>query len=81
MPTFPTSAERWLRGRKHRTRNAAWAQAHRGFESHPLRHRALNIERMFGCLKINRAIATRYELRTMHFAGFIFLAAFMIGMR
>ena len=33
-----TLAERWLSGRKHRTRNAAWAQAHRGFESHPLRH-------------------------------------------
>ena len=31
-------AERWLSGRKHRTRNAAWVQAYRGFESHPLRH-------------------------------------------
>ena len=35
----PTSkAERWLSGRKHRTRNAAYGQPYRGFESHPLRH-------------------------------------------
>ena len=31
-------AERWLSGRKHRTRNAAYGQPYRGFESHPLRH-------------------------------------------
>ena len=30
--------ERWLSGRKHRTRNAAYGQPYRGFESHPLRH-------------------------------------------
>ena len=30
--------ERWLSGRKHRTRNAAYPQGYRGFESHPLRH-------------------------------------------
>src|SRR5690242_21548842 len=30
-------AERWLSGRKHRTRNAAYGQPYRGFESHPLR--------------------------------------------
>ena len=38
---FPASAtppaERWLSGRKHRTRNAAYGQPYRGFESHPLR--------------------------------------------
>ena len=34
---IPASAERWLRGRKHRTRNAACRQRYRGFESHPLR--------------------------------------------
>ena len=32
------STERWLRGRKHRTRNAAYLYRYRGFESHPLRH-------------------------------------------
>ena len=31
-------AERWQSGRMHRTRNAAWGQLHRGFESLPLRH-------------------------------------------
>jgi hypothetical protein len=31
------TAERWQSGRMHRTRNAAWVQAHRGFESLPLR--------------------------------------------
>ena len=31
------STERWLSGRKHRTRNAAYGQLYRGFESHPLR--------------------------------------------
>src|SRR4030095_13236653 len=36
----PDLAERWLRGRKHRTRNAACRQRYRGFESHPLRHDA-----------------------------------------
>ena len=30
--------ERWQSGRMHRTRNAAWAQVHRGFKSLPLRH-------------------------------------------
>ena len=30
--------ERWLSGRKHRTRNAAYLEGYRGFESHPLRH-------------------------------------------
>jgi hypothetical protein len=34
----PGNAERWLSGRKHRTRNAACGQPYRGFESHPLRH-------------------------------------------
>ena len=29
--------ERWLSGRKHRTRNAAYLYGYRGFESHPLR--------------------------------------------
>ncbi len=32
------STERWLRGRKHRTRNAAYLYGRRGFESRPLRH-------------------------------------------
>jgi len=30
--------KRWLRGRKHRTRDAAYLHGCRGFESHPLRH-------------------------------------------
>ena len=34
---LPNHAERWLSGRKHRTRNAACRQPYRGFESHPLR--------------------------------------------
>ena len=32
-----TAPERWLSGRKHRTRNAAYLEGYRGFESHPLR--------------------------------------------
>ncbi len=32
------AAERWQSGRMYLTRNQAWAYAHRGFESHPLRH-------------------------------------------
>jgi hypothetical protein len=31
-------AERWQSGRMHRTRNAAYGQPYRGFESLPLRH-------------------------------------------
>ena len=31
-------AERWQSGRSHRTRNAAYMQVYRGFESPPLRH-------------------------------------------
>lgn len=31
-------AERWQSGRMHRTRNAAYSQGYRGFESPPLRH-------------------------------------------
>ncbi len=34
----PRKTERWLSGRKHRTRNAAYLYGYRGFESHPLRH-------------------------------------------
>src|SRR3954468_21466046 len=30
--------ERWQSGRMHRTRNAAYSQGYRGFESLPLRH-------------------------------------------
>ena len=33
----PPQMERWLSGRKHRTRNAAYLYGYRGFESHPLR--------------------------------------------
>ena len=29
--------ERWQSGRMYLTRNQAWVQIHRGFESHPLR--------------------------------------------
>lgn len=36
-----TNAERWLSGRKHRTRNAAYGQPYRGFESHPLRQQLI----------------------------------------
>ena len=31
--------DRWRSGRKNRTRNAAYSQRYRGFESHPLRHK------------------------------------------
>src|SRR3954468_24201720 len=34
------AAERWQSGRMHRTRNAAYGQPYRGFESLPLRHQA-----------------------------------------
>ncbi len=33
--------ERWQSGRMYRTRNAACLEGHRGFESHPLRHRQI----------------------------------------
>src|SRR5437870_5566393 len=32
------ATERWQSGRSHRTRNAAYGQPYRGFESLPLRH-------------------------------------------
>ena len=35
--------ERWLSGRKHRTRNAAYLEGYRGFESHPLRHNPVHV--------------------------------------
>ena len=37
-------AERWLSGRKHRTRNAAYGQPYRGFESHPLRQSSVQAQ-------------------------------------
>lgn len=39
------------------------------------------IERCFGRLKHFRRFATRYERRTIHFAGFVHLAATMIWLR
>lgn len=39
------------------------------------------IERMFGKLKQQRRFATRYDRRTVHFTGFVFLAAAMIWLR
>lgn len=40
-----------------------------------------HIERCFGRLKHFRRFATRYERRTIHFTGFVHLAAAMIWMR
>lgn len=46
------------------------------------RYRLRNrIERCFGRLKHFRRFATRYDRRTLHFAGFVFLAAAMIWLR
>ena len=39
------------------------------------------IERCFGRLKHFRRFATRYDRRTIHFAGFLHLAAAMVGLR
>jgi transposase len=39
------------------------------------------IERCFGRLKHFRRFATRYDRRTLHFAGFVYLAAAMIWLR
>lgn len=39
------------------------------------------IERCFGRLKHFRRFATRYDRRTVHFAGFVHLAAAMIWLR
>jgi hypothetical protein len=36
-PCVPAATERWQSGRMHRTRNAAYGQPYRGFESLPLR--------------------------------------------
>lgn len=44
------------------------------------RHRN-RIERCFSRLKHFRRFATRYERRTIHFAGFVHLAAAMIWLR
>ena len=44
------------------------------------RHRN-RIERCFNRLKHFRRFATRYERRTIHFLGFLFLAAAIIWMR
>jgi transposase len=38
------------------------------------------IERCFGCMKHFRRFATRYERRTIHFQGFVHLAAAMMWM-
>lgn len=48
----------------------------------PEAYRARNrIERCFGKLKHFRRFATRYDRRTVHFLGFVHLAAAMIWMR
>lgn len=39
------------------------------------------IERCFGRLKHFRRLATRYDRRTIHYAGFVHLAAAMIWLR
>ncbi|HEX7849442.1 MAG TPA: transposase, partial [Sphingomonas sp.] len=39
------------------------------------------IERCFGRLKHFRRFATRYDRRTIHFTGFVHLAATMIWLR
>jgi transposase len=39
------------------------------------------VERSFGRLKHFRRFATRYDRRTIHFAGFVHLAAAMIWLR
>jgi transposase len=39
------------------------------------------IERCFGRMKHFRRFATRYERRTLHFEGFVYLVAAMIWMR
>lgn len=39
------------------------------------------VERCFGCLKHFRRFATRYDRRTVHFTGFVHLAAAMIWLR
>src|SRR3954453_705163 len=50
-------AERWLSGRKHRTRNAAYGQPYRGFESHPLRHATGQLVSYKGALRQAPAIS------------------------
>ena len=44
----PRLPERWQSGRSHRTRNAAYGQPYRGFESLPLRHFWTNAGRAAG---------------------------------
>lgn len=44
------------------------------------RHRN-RIERCFNCLKHFRRFATRYDRQTVHFEGFVHLAAAMIWLR
>lgn len=39
------------------------------------------IEQCFNRLKQFRRVATRYERRTVHFSGFVFLASAMLGLR
>ena len=57
----PSNAERWLSGRKHRTRNAACGQPYRGFESHPLRHATGKIVSSAPCPAKLRRLAGFYR--------------------
>jgi hypothetical protein len=66
MPPYPRlipqlhAPERWQSGRMYLTRNQAWVQIHRGFESHPLRQ---NLS--FGLYPINRGCSDRFELSSV----------------
>src|SRR4051794_22451114 len=63
-PARATPTERWLSGRKHRTRNAAYGQPYRGFESHPLRH-----NRVFDFITFFHAPILRLKCATLSRLG------------
>ena len=62
------SAERWLSGRKHRTRNATYGQLYRGFESLPLRHilvfhsLPISIKRLENLRNLSNPLSCRFQV-------------------
>ena len=48
--------ERWQSGRMHRTRNAAYGQPYRGFESLPLRHKIFNFNYLLTSLRRHQLV-------------------------
>src|SRR5437879_6238846 len=60
--TFVSVAERSHSGLVHRSRKPEWVYAHRGFESHPLRHKNFGL-RIADCgLSLKRASFLKFRI-------------------